>query len=468
MIRGYSLNQDLKLLVNNSKYSDIEILCKDEIKLYGCRAILAARSEVLEGLLYNGMKESFERQISFPTINSSGMKIILEYIYVGSIEVNSLTKDNIIEAYCAADYFQLLDLQEFIMRTIKIFFKNNFTKNYSPELLSKVVEIMPLSEDNTLLNLLVKEVATILLTDIEIGRLSIIALQYLLFYAHENDIPFATPEYEVFRYSAIFAAKNVSDVTYKALMEKLPTLEQIDNLIQIENKLITDHQKVAKELEHLIEYIDFRRIKKSQFDFIEPLKIIPAEIIQHNSELINSDLNNIRGIPIYRIKESELFWDASACGSGLIIENNGKVVQAAPFSIYLQGVRGIIALENKGIFEWDIIIEKICSWSWVGVCASENFNYENFAGNQPNGWVLGSGGAFRNNNNFVRNYCPSFHEDGARITVHLDMNKRTCAFTVNGIKYREILEWNNLPSKLYPVVSLRYPGRFRILSHQKK
>ncbi|EXX54254.1 uncharacterized protein OCT59_000978 [Rhizophagus irregularis] len=468
MIRGYSLNQDLKLLVNNSKYSDIEILCKDEIKLYGCRAILAARSEVLEGLLYNGMKESFERQISFPTINSSGMKIILEYIYVGSIEVNSLTKDNIIEAYCAADYFQLLDLQEFIMRTIKIFLKNNYTTNYSPELLSKVVEIMPLSEDNTLLNLLVKEVATILLTDIEIGRLSIIALQYLLFYAHENDIPFATPEYEVFRYSAIFAAKNVSDVTYKALMEKLPTLEQIDNLIQIENKFITDHQKVAQELEHLIEYIDFRRIKKSQFDFIEPLKIIPAEIIQHNSELINSDLNNIRGIPIYRIKESELFWDESACGSNLVIEDNGKIIQASNNCKSHQSARANILIEDKGIFEWDVIIEKYCTYSWVGVCASENFNYENFAGNQPNGWVLGSGGAFRNNNNFVRNYCPSFHKDGARITVHLDMNKRTCAFTVNGIKYREILEWNNLPSKPYPVVSLRYPGRFRILSHQKK
>ncbi|GBC28620.2 hypothetical protein GLOIN_2v810459 [Rhizophagus irregularis DAOM 181602=DAOM 197198] len=298
------------------------------------------------------------------------MKIILEYIYVGSIEVNSLTKDNIIEAYCAADYFQLLDLQEFIMRTIKIFLKNNYTTNYSPELLSKVVEIMPLSEDNTLLNLLVKEVATILLTDIEIGRLSIIALQYLLFYAHENDIPFATPEYEVFRYSAIFAAKNVSDVTYKALMEKLPTLEQIDNLIQIENKFITDHQKVAQELEHLIEYIDFRRIKKSQFDFIEPLKIIPAEIIQHNSELINSDLNNIRGIPIYRIKESELFWDESACGSNLVIEDNGKIIQASNNCKSHQSARANILIEDKG--------------------------------NQPNGWVLGSGGAFRNNNNFMQ------------------------------------------------------------------
>ncbi|RGB33783.1 hypothetical protein C1646_703691, partial [Rhizophagus diaphanus] len=187
------------------------------------------------------MKESFERQISFPTINSSEMIVILEYIYVGSIEINSLTKDNIIEAYYAADYFQLLDLQKFIIKTIK----NNFTKNYSPELLSKVVEIMPLSEGNTLLNLLVKELATILLTDIEFGRLSITALQYLLFYTNGKDIPFATPEYEVFRYSAIFVAKNVSDVTYKTLMEKLPTLEQIDNLIQIENKLITDHQKIS-------------------------------------------------------------------------------------------------------------------------------------------------------------------------------------------------------------------------------
>ena len=47
MMRGYSVEQDLRLLVNNPKYSDIEILCQDEKKLYACRAILAARSEVL-------------------------------------------------------------------------------------------------------------------------------------------------------------------------------------------------------------------------------------------------------------------------------------------------------------------------------------------------------------------------------------------------------------------------------------
>src|SRR6266487_18637 len=110
MTRGYSLEQDLRLLINNPKYSDIEILCKDEEKLYGCRAILAARSEVFDSLLYNGMKESYERQISFPEINTSGMKVILEYVYTGSIKEESLTKDNIVEAFRAADYFLLPDL----------------------------------------------------------------------------------------------------------------------------------------------------------------------------------------------------------------------------------------------------------------------------------------------------------------------------------------------------------------------
>ncbi|POG79872.1 BTB/POZ protein, partial [Rhizophagus irregularis DAOM 181602=DAOM 197198] len=111
MTRGYSLEKDLRLLINNPKYSDIEILCEDEKKLYGCRAILAARSEVFDRLLYNGMKESYETQISFPKINSTGMEIVLEYTYTGSIKNESLTKDNIIEAFYAADYFQLPDLQ---------------------------------------------------------------------------------------------------------------------------------------------------------------------------------------------------------------------------------------------------------------------------------------------------------------------------------------------------------------------
>ncbi|CAB5189635.1 unnamed protein product [Rhizophagus irregularis] len=442
MTRGYSLEQDLRLIINNPKYSDLEILCEDEKKLYACRAILAA--------------------------SSAGMEIILEYIYTGSIKNYLLTKDNIIESYYAADYFHLSDLQYFIMKTIKNISKKNYKENYSPELLSKVVEIMPLSEDNILLNLLVETVATIPLNTIEFDRLSITALQYLLSCTYEKEMTFATSEYEVFRYSAILAAKRVSGDAYNSIMERLPTLEQIKNSFQLEDKFITDRRKITEELNPLIKFIDFRRIKGQLFvNIIEPLGIIPAEVILSVYRLKalsdNLELSDVRGRSIYKFN---YVWDESACGSNLIIEDNGQIVQAVNNCDVHQNVRAKIALENKGIFEWDIIIEKTCDYAWIGVCASENFSYETFAGAQLTGWVLGSGGYCCNPKNSVY-YCPSFHKDGTRITVHLDMNKRTCAFTINGTKYREVSEWKNLASNLYPVVSLKYPGRFRIQPHRK-
>jgi len=48
-------------------------------------------------------------------------------------------------------------------------------ENYSPELLSKVVEATPLSEDNALLNLLIEAVSIIPLNTIEFGRFLIYA-----------------------------------------------------------------------------------------------------------------------------------------------------------------------------------------------------------------------------------------------------------------------------------------------------
>ncbi|CAB5356880.1 unnamed protein product [Rhizophagus irregularis] len=466
MTRGYSLEQDLRLLINNPKYSDLEIVCEDEKKLYGCRAILAARSEVFDRLLYNGMKESYEKQISFPKINSAGMEIILEYTYTGSIKEESLTKDNTVEAFYAADYFQLPDLQDFIMKTLK---NTNFVKNYSPELLSKISEKMPLTEDNILLNLLVETVANISLNNIEFGRLSITGLQCLLSCTYEKETPFATPEYEVFRYSAILAAKQVSNDAHKILMRQLPTLEQLENTnsINLENEF-TDRQKVAKRLEPLIKFIDFNQIKaRILIEIIEQLEIIPSEIIvsvYRRKALSNdSDSNGIRGKPQKPINfaESNYVWDESARGSKLIIEDNGKVVRATNDLRVRQNIRAKMILENEGIFEWDVIIEKDCDYSWVGVCASENFNYENWAGEQPTGWVLGPNGSCYSGNRVYNNYCQSFG-DGAKITVHIDMNKRTCSFTVKGTKYPEISAWNNLPSKLYPVASLCYPGRIRI------
>src|ERR1043166_6550514 len=346
-------------------------------------------------LLYNETKESYEKQISFPEINSTGMEIILEYIYTGLIKKESLTEDSIVEAFYAADYFQLPDFEKFITNTIKI---TNYTENYSPELLSKVADTMPLSDNNNLLNLLIEKVAAIPLNTIEFGQLSISALRYLLSSTHEKEIPFATSEYEVFRYGAILAAKKVSNDAYKTLMGQLPTLKQLENSIKVENKVINNHQEIAKELEPLIKFIEFRRIKGQILAaVIEPLQIVPSEIIvnvyRHVAMTNNPDLNAVRGLPIYNSNEYELAWDESACGSKLLIEGNGQVVRAPADCPLHQNVRTKMILEDKGIIEWDVIIEKVCGCAWVGVCAPENLDYERFAGYQPTGWVLGSGGA---------------------------------------------------------------------------
>ncbi|GBB93895.1 hypothetical protein RclHR1_02250005 [Rhizophagus clarus] len=143
-----------------------------------------------------------------------------------------------------------------------------------------------------------------------------------------------------------------------------------------------------------------------------------------------------------------------------------RIIAASDFNSTQQCVRAKVALGDKGIFEWDIIIEKACGASWIGVCASENFNYETWAGGQTTGWVLGSDGSYSHAGVRNSSYCPPFG-DGARITVHLDMDRRTCTFTVNGIRYPEVYQWRNLSSKLYPVASLRSPGRFRIQPYHK-
>ncbi|GES97599.1 hypothetical protein GLOIN_2v1842735 [Rhizophagus clarus] len=395
------------------------------------------------------------------------MEIILEYTYTGSIKEKTLTKDNIIQAFYAADYFQFTDLQNFIMKTIK---NTDFAKNCAPELLSKVSEETSLTEDNILLDLLVETVANIPLNNIEFGRLSIAGLKRLLSRTYKKVTSFVTSEYEVFRHSAILAAKEVSNDAYENLVKQLPTLEQLENTnsIKVEDKS-TDHQKVAEKFEPLTKFIEFNQIKaRILIEIIEPLDIIPFEVIvevYRRKALSLSDLysDGIRGKPQKTIEYIDYIWDESACGTNLTVENDKKTVSSSNSA--QQSVRAKVALGNKGVFEWDVIIERACSASWVGVCAS-NLNYESWAGSQATGWILGSDGSCYHSGIKTSKYCPPFG-DSTRITVHLDMNKKTCSFTVNGSRYPEVSKWNNLPSKLYPVVSLRSPGRFRIQPHCK-
>ena len=57
------------------------------------------------------------------------MKIILEFLYTGSIEEIIFDKDNLVETHLAADYFQLPDLQKLIIENLKEAFEEQEVEN---------------------------------------------------------------------------------------------------------------------------------------------------------------------------------------------------------------------------------------------------------------------------------------------------------------------------------------------------
>ncbi|CAG8718963.1 228_t:CDS:1, partial [Acaulospora morrowiae] len=118
-------------------------------------------------------------------------------------------------------------------------------------------------------------------------------------------------------------------------------------------------------------------------------------------------------------------------------------------------------LMSSGTHEFHVLIEKGCTCAWVGVC-DERLDLSTFAGSQQYGWVLGSGGSYYHNNSGNTD-IPNFTRDNVEIIIHLNMDNKTVAFSVNGTRYPPVTSWTNLPSKLYFVASLIYPGKFKIL-----
>ncbi|GBC03175.1 hypothetical protein RclHR1_00500023 [Rhizophagus clarus] len=470
MTRGHSLIKDLSALIDNSKYSDIEIVCEDGVKIYGCKAILASRSEVFDRMLFNGMKESYEKQIFFPEINSSSMRIVIEFLYTGRNVSDLLTSDNIVGTYHAADYLQLPDLQDFVVETLRESLDQRYYESIVPELLSESIEKMSDSAENPFLSLLAESVAKISLNTIDYSRLSFTALQYLLSYTFNKEKPFATPEYEVLRFGAIRAAYQVSNDAATSLKIRLPTLDKMGCPSKLDSKMydsefIINRSKIAELLETLVDFIDFRRIDgKILKEIIDPLEIVPVDVIINTYRFLikKSNLPATRGIP-YIDDKSGYIWDKQASGSQLSIEKDGAVVRAIRGCSTHQNVRASVEIFDIGIYEWDVIIEKSCTYAWIGICSSEEFDYERFVGVQASGWVFGSNGLCYNNNHCI-NYGKTFGE-GDIISVHLNMDNKTCSFSVNGRKFPTVSFWTNIPSRVYPVASLKYPGKFRIQRH---
>ncbi|CAG8573427.1 11612_t:CDS:2 [Diversispora eburnea] len=398
MSRGSSLSIDLQLLVNNPKYSDIIIICAKSEKLYGCRAILAARSEVFDRLLFNERKETDEREIKFPEINS---------------QVDIL-----------------------------------------PELLTKAVGNVIPNSDQPLPNLLARYVTKIPLVTIPYESLSSPAFQFLLMYCTMKKKSMAKNPYTIFRYVALHAANQVEQEIPGDVVTKIEScLPPLEEILEQEHAITKDTEglssfrtKMTEKLTPMLNYVNIKLISGGILTgIIEPLNIVPFQLI----------LEAYR-YKVKAMREIDFTWDPKVCGPHL-----------APY--YLSSnerVRASQSITGSGVCEWDIIIENPSSSDWVGICGEGEVTNYNCTDYNSKAWILGTTGMVSNNGQSINYGSPSFQQ-GTKIRVHLDMGKRErrVSFSINDVKYPEVLHWKNIPAKVYPLVSLRYPGRLKI---QKK
>ncbi|CAG8609900.1 2348_t:CDS:1 [Ambispora gerdemannii] len=472
MTRGISLLDDLKYILNNQQYSDVKIKCSDDKILYGCRILLAARCEILDGMLYNAKHEATSDEISFPEILSSTMKIILLYLYTGETNKDNLDSRNAINVLHAANFLHLPSLETFVSNFIDSLLKSKQNTFNVVHLFSSVVVKYKsrLDKQNPVIKRIYKKMIAIQLDTIPYDMVPYNMLDVLLSQVSAKDESFVTNEYGILRYVILWGAKEISFEALNNFSKLLPNEKSIAKYCREKNvdahRVSVDstistignvRNHLIKKIKGLLLYIHLELIPAKILGcVIDPLKILPEDRLLkayrfHSIRPQDNSLITHRG---FMFK-----WDQTACGSILILSNDKTEVEAVSAHRHVQSIRAMQALFDKQTIEWDILIQKIGKLISVGVC-TEECDFSKNLSIQSTGWCMSSTGSYYHNNISTKYELPPFIEKDI-ITIHLDMTQRTCAFSINGNRMKTA--FSNLPEKIYPALELETGAKAQII-----
>ena len=99
----------LSSLLNDPSTHDVTFKTSDGGSVSAHRAIVAAGSPVFHAMLYGNMKESNEKEIKLPSVDTETLKVLLSFLYTGKIEVDPENCLSILEAAC---YFNVTVLEK--------------------------------------------------------------------------------------------------------------------------------------------------------------------------------------------------------------------------------------------------------------------------------------------------------------------------------------------------------------------
>jgi hypothetical protein len=457
-----SLSNDLMSILYDPTLSDIKVKGNDGGEINAHRLILVARSEVFKRMLLSEMKEATQDVIEFQEFSSKALQVVVEFLYTGKVTKKTLKPEIVFEALCCADYFLLGVLMLHIIR----FVTNNMEDkmNILAKILSRILE----SSCRELANCICDLISLVSLKSIDYHNLSAKALEYILLYNQEEETNMSSLSsgYELFRYITLWAASEISEEALTFYESYLPSSEIVKNLDTSDMQKWNPNISFKEEL-----HVKYRsEIATKTLTLLSYVNLEVIHPLVFSSELIRDLVDSKILIDVYRKQ-------ALLAGSYFSMLKNAfqwKVKRYRqlddPFVYDSQSsahewVRTKFPFSGQDLVEWDIVIEKMCKSFWVGICTDNGFNVNNnsWLGQHSYGWVLGSNGFIchhkKDKEPFKNKYGQKFNEK-SRITVRLDMGKRTCSFTIDGNRYP--VAFNDLPDEIYPAVSLMLPGVARI------
>ena len=452
-----SLSNDIKSLLDNPLFSDVKIKGKDGVEINAHRVILVARSELFKRMLTCGMKEATQDVIEFPEFSSKTLHVILEYLYTEKLTLNI---QMVAEAFRGTDFFLLEKLKLQIIEFVKNYLEKNVKDklNISAKILSQLSE----SSNNEFGDLLCNSINSVTLKSIEYRNLNFKALEYILSKIKKKETKmFSTSEYDLLYYIILWAASSISEEALTFYKSYVPSSETVKNLgrkynFNISYNIPESHAKyqstMMTKVSPLINYVNLERIHP----FI--IKLLDDGLI--NSKIHIGKYVNLNDF----LDDVSLQWDDHAHGSKMCLDETPFTVVSKSASS-LEWIRTAVPISGQSLVEWDIVIEKICDFFWVGICTENGFNvdYNSWLGRQAYGWLLGSNGVICHNISDYKNKYGQMFGENDRITVHLNMEEKTCSFSINGKRYP--IAFRDLPDEIYPAVSLKTPGKARIEHH---
>jgi hypothetical protein len=445
------LENNLRNLLDDERFFDIELKCSDSVTLHACKNILCVRSEVFNDHIFGNSSD--QSKLEFSKINSIAIKFVLEYLYTSNNEREILRVNNVVEIYYSAIYFNLNDLQKDIINFTNLTLREG-DEDLGKTLLSEYIEKFSLKADNEMGKLLVDWVAKMQLFPEEADKdsLSLKGLQYLLEKTKNTRKSFATYELVLLEYLIVKTKQIVLEENVESSMD--PYFMKYDS---------STLEQIKEHLDQLLPHIDLNIIDSDEIvRRIEPLKIFPQEMItdayRYKVEIKHESQQPMRGYLVFKWENfDEKSWQSE---NKLRITDNGFTVEVDSNLKKYKSIMGDLTIKGKGTHKWDILVEKLNNETgYIGICGFED-QFDKPGDKGFHGWALGSDGYVYNKKDWTWNNAVFKENDVVNIIVN--MNTKHCYFGVNGDIRYEVFG-NAFPDEVYPFVSLKKGGKLRVL-----